>query len=261
MPVFAFLGVIQHEVASQQLRRLVDAIKAMAGSGCVVLCNASGLFANAARLGNQTEELFESGIDLVFPGEQSIARGAARSLVSSGRWPMVRPLNLPVESPGYGTLLFDRCCEPFWAISLLDGTGRIPVEPAHLALEEFFRNKNDSFPVLINVHGTDFDYQRALTWKYANRDCRIYWFGSSGGALSASCTVSADGSFHQPEVGIAANVGSISGLAPEIWWQRRIDRVPAPPQAGWGAWHSDCTILWLDSKGKALKFEYKTFKF
>ncbi len=261
MPVFAFLGVLQHEASSQQLRRLVDAVRALAGSGCVVLCNASGLFANAARLDAQVELLFESGIDLVFPGEQAIARGAARALVDSGRWPMVRPLNLPAGSPGRGTLLLDKFSEPAWIISVLDGSGRIPVEPAHLALAEFFRNKSDRFPVLINVHGNDYDYKKALAWKYEQSGHQISWFGSGGGAVSSACEIKADGSFYLPEAGNAAFRGSIGGLAPEIWWQRKIERLPVSPQPGWGAWRCDCTLLWLDSDGKAQKFICDTFEF
>jgi len=261
MPVFAFLGVFQHEVALQQLRKLVDAVRVLAGSGCVVLCNTSGLFANAARLDSQVEVLFESGIDLVFPGEQAIARGAARALVESGNWPMVRPLNLPANSPGQGAMLFDNHSEPVWLISILDGSGKIPVEPAHSALADFFRNKKDRFPVLINVHGNDFDYKRALAWKYENSGHQVVWFGSGCGAMSSACEICSDGTFYQPETGNAAWRGSIGGLAPDIWWKRKIEKLPVSPQPGWGVWQCDCTLLWLDNKGKALKFICKTFEF
>ncbi|EKD84339.1 MAG: hypothetical protein ACD_39C00098G0004 [uncultured bacterium] len=258
MPVIAFLGVFQHEVASMQLRKLVDAVRAKAGSECVVLCNASGLFANAPRLDEQIELLFESGIDLVFPGEQAIARGGARTAVAAARWSMVRPLNLPESSPGQGALLFDKLSEPFWVVSLLDGSGRIPVEPAHEALEVFFRNKNDKFPVLINVHGSDSDYKKALTWKYSGSGNLVCWFGSGAGSLSAACEIAADGFFSQPEVGVVAFEKSIGGFAPDIWWQRKIDRLPVSTQPGWGAWRCDYTLLWLDSNRKPQKFIYET---
>lgn len=261
MPVFAFLGVFQHEVASQQLRRLVDAVRALAGNGCVVMCNTGGLFANAARLDSQVEALFDSGIDLIFPGEQAIARGAARSLVESGRWPMVRPLNLADNLPGHGALLFDKYSQPFWVVSILDGSGRIPVEPAYAVLEKFFRNKSDRFPVLINVHGNDFDYKRAMVWKYDGSGHQISWFGSGGGTMSSVAEIWANGSFFQPEVGNAACRGSIGGLAPDIWWKRKIEKLPVSPQPGWGAWQCGCTLLWLDTNGKALKFKIDTFEF
>lgn len=261
MPVFAFLGVLQHEVALMQLRRLVDAVRAKAGGDCIVLCNASGLFANAARLGSQIEQLFESGIDLVFPGEQAIARGAARTAMGSGRWPMVSPLNLPAGTFAQGAMLLPGESQSLWVISVLDGSGRIPVEPAHLALEKFFKNKNDKFPVLINVHGNDFDYKKALHWKYSNSGHQISWFGSGGGALSAACEISADGSFFQPETGVASCIGSVGGLSPDIWWQRKIERLPVAPQPGWGAWRCDYTLLWLDTDGKSQKFIYDTFEF
>ena len=258
MPVIAFLGIIQHEVAFGQLRKLVDAVRSRAGSGCVVLCNASGLFANAARLDSQIEVLFESGIDLVFPGEQAIARGAARSAIAAGRWPLIRPLNLPENSPGSGAVLCDKASDPFWALSLLDGSGKIQVEPAYGILEVFFRNKIDKFPVLINVQGNDLDLKKALAWKYADSGHQISWFGSGLGCLSAAGGISADGGFIQPEVGSIACAGSIGGFAPEIWWQRRINRLPVAQQAGWGALKCDYTLLWLDNNGKAQRFVCET---
>lgn len=258
MPVIAFLGVVQHEVALGQLRKLVDSIRSKAGSGCVVLCNTSGMFANAARLDSQIEVLFESGIDLVLPGEQAIARGVARSAISANRWPMIRPLNLSETLPGKGAVLYEKAADPFWVLSLLDGSGKILVEPAHVVLDAFLRNKTDRFPVLINVHGNDYDLKKALAWKYTNSGHQISWFDSGLGCLSASCEIIADGGFIQPEVGCVACVGSIAGLSPEIWWQRKIDRLPVTQQTAWGVVNCDYTLLWLDSNGKAQKFEYGT---
>ncbi|MBU1106535.1 MAG: YmdB family metallophosphoesterase [Candidatus Riflebacteria bacterium] len=236
-------------------------MKSKAGSGCVVLCNASGLFANAARLDSQIEVLFESGIDLVFPGEQAIARGAARSASSSDRWSLIRPLNLPVNSPGNGVVLYDKASDPFWVMSLLDGSGKILVEPAYRVLDDFFRNKVDKYPVLINVHGSDYDLKKALAWRYTNSGHQISWFGSGFGFLSAAGEIIADGGFLQPEVGSVACAGSIGGLAPEIWWQRKIDRLPVAQQTGWGTLKCDCTILWLGNDGKAQRFVCETLSF
>lgn len=260
MLAVVFIGVIQHEVAQAQLRRLVTSVKSEAGTGCITLCNANGLFANAPRLDAQVEMLFDSGIDMVFLGEQAIARSAGRSILSRAAWPMVRPLNMSEEAPGVGALLFNTVTGPVWMLSVADGSGKIQVEPPHLALEKFFANKNDKFPVIINVNGNDFEYREAIAWRYAGRGCPVAIFGcGTGYPVSLSGFDHSDSFFH-PDIGSVVVDRSVAGLTPETWWQRNIDRLPVAPMPGWGALRCDYTIVWLNENGKPQKYLQKTEK-
>lgn len=255
-----FFGVFQHEVAQTQLRRLVDVARSEAGEGCVTLCNASGLFASAPALDAQIEMLFESGIDLVFLGEQSVARNAGRSALCNGRWPLVRPINLPEEAPGKGTLLFDTPIGPVWMLSLSDGSGKGQVAPAHGALESFFGNKSDSFPVFINVNGVDLEYKKALSWKYAGIKSPTAWFGSGTGFSAGPVEIDGAGNLFVADVGSVAAENTIEGVTCDVWWKRNIERLPVSPVAGWGSWICNYTIVWFDGKGKAQRFLQKSVK-
>lgn len=262
MPMLAivFFGVFQHEVAQPQLRRLIDTAKHEAGDGCVTLCNASGLFACAAALDSQIEMLFESGIDLVFPGEQAVARNAGRSALFSGRWPLVRPLNLSEAAPGNGAQLIDTAIGPFWMVSIADGSGKSQVAPAHSTLESFFCNKNDSWPVLINVSGINQDYKKALSWKYSRANAPIAWIGCGSGFAAGKAEIDSSGSFFVADVGVVASENTIDGVAADIWWKRKVEKVPVSPVPGWGSWCCDYTIIWFDSKGKAQRYQQQSIK-
>ncbi|MDD3147515.1 MAG: YmdB family metallophosphoesterase [Candidatus Riflebacteria bacterium] len=260
MLAIAFTGVIQHEVEQAQLRRLTASVRSDAGTGCIIACNANGLFASASRLDAQIEMLFDSGIDVVFLGEQSIGRNAGRSALSGSTLPLVRPLNLPDAAPGRGAVLFNSQHGPFWMLSVADGTGKIPVALPHLALKEFFGNKTDSFPVVLNVDGTDYEYREALLWKFAARGLTLLLFGSGCGFMAALNEPENVECFFQPDVGVVVSDKSIGGLTPDSWWQRSVERVPVSPVAGWGLLRCDYTIVWLDENKRPQKHMQKTVK-
>jgi calcineurin-like phosphoesterase len=259
MLAIVFFGVFQHEVALPQLRRLVAAARSEAGDGCVAVCCAGGLFAGAPALESQIESLFESGIDLVFSGEQAIARNAGRQILAAGRWPIVRPLNLPDSAPGRGALLFDTAFGPLWMVAVADGTGKVQVEPAHLALERFFGNKKDQFPVVINVNGTDFDYKKALSWKYGRHAQGVTWYCCGSGQPSSCIEVTSDGLFLADTGSVVAD-NTINGIACDIWWKRNIEKFPVSSVPGWGCFRCDYSIVWFDEHGKTQKFVQKSLK-
>ncbi len=260
MLAIAFTGVIQHEVEQAQLRRLTASIREEAGTGCVIACNAAGLFANAARLEAQIEMLFDSGIDVVFSGEQAIGRNAGRTVLAKAAWPVVRPINLAETAPGTGALLLNVEGGRIWMVSAADGTGKIPVSLPHVLLEKFFRNKPDKLPVVLNVDGTDVEYRRALMWRLAGYGGNVLFFGSGSGFMADLSGRNSCERFIQNDIGVIENEGSIGGMTPEIWWQRHIDRFPAPVSPGWGLLRCDYTIVWLDENGKPHKHMQKTMR-
>ena len=260
MLAIVFFGMFQHEVAQTQLRRLVNTARSEAGEGCVAVCNASGLFASAPGLDAQVEQLFESGIDLVFLGEQSVARNAGRSALFSGRWPLVRPLNLPDDAPGKGALLFETAIGPVWMLSISDGSGKGQVSPAHCALDSFFRNKKDAFPVFINVHGVDLEYKKALSWKYAGVSSATAWFGCGTGFPVSLVEIDGNGNIFLADTGSVVSENTIAGVSGDIWWKRNIEKIPVTSVPGWGCLHCDYSIVWFDSKGKAQKYMQKSLK-
>ena len=258
MLAIAFTGVIQHEVEQAQLRRLTASVRAEAGTGCIVVCNADGLFASAARLEAQIEVLFDSGIDVVFLGEQAIARNAGRSALMQSDRPLIRPANMAEACPGRGSLLYDSPDNSFWMLSVVDSTGKIPVEPPHIVLDKFFRNKTDDLPVIINVNGTDFDYRQALAWRYGSGGAAVLFFGCGTGCPTVITPGESAGCFLQHDTGSVVSNRSIGGLTTACWWQRQIERLPVAPVSEWGLLRCDYTVVWLDEKRKPQKHLQKT---
>lgn len=259
MLAIVFLGMFQHEVVQTQLRKLVNTAKTEAGDGCVVVCNASGLFANAPRLDSQVEMLFDSEIDVVFSGEQAVARNAGRMLLASDRWFVVRPANLAEASPGKSIRLFQlKNSGSVWMLSVADGSGRNLVEPAYETLDAFFRNKSDDFPVFINVDGTDGDYKKALFYRYSGLNSRLVMVGSGSGFQCSNALMDPCGNCFIADAGQIACEKTVAGISAEAWWKKNVERTAIQSVGGWGVLNCDYYIVWLDKTGKAQKAVQRT---
>lgn len=232
----------------------MTAVKTEAGDGCVVICNASGLFASAPRLDSQVEMLFDSEINVVFPGEQSVARNAGRLLLASERWPLIRPANLAETAPGRGMRLIQIADDRYiHMISLADGSGRNLVDPAYSVLDTFFRNKSDHLPVFINMDGTDSDFRKAIFYRYSGAGSPIIIAGSGSGFQSSNPVVDSSGNCYIADVGQVACEKTVCGMTVDAWWQKNIERLPVPTAGGWGNLNCEYAIVWLDDRGKTQK--------
>ena len=252
MFAIAFVGVIMHELTACQVQSLVDAAKKRSGKNSLLVCNASGLFAQAPRLSAQLEMLFDSGIDLVFAGEQSVARNSGRSELGSGQRQILRPLNMGKEAPGVGAKLVNLDGEKVWMLCLADQSNKTPVEHAHEALESFFRNKSDHFPVFINVNGKDADYKKALAWKYSNCGCSVAVVGSGLNFCSGIPCMDGNGGAFQADGGIVCSRDAVAGIEPSVWWKRHVERLPVAIVPGNAQIEADITLFFYE-KGSVRK--------
>jgi calcineurin-like phosphoesterase len=215
-----------HELPSREFKALVTAIKEEAGAECMVVCNANGLFASAPRLGKQLELIFDSGIELIFLGEQAIARNAGRKALEQGEAPLLRPINLSPGSPGSGKKLVTIGEKKLWLVSLTDQSNKSLVDPPHEILDNFISNKNDGYPVFINMNGSDPDLKKALAWKYSNCGFSVAVAGTGLKYQTAVIDVTSNGNAFLADAGAVASRDSISGVSPQSWWQKHIERIP-----------------------------------
>ena len=227
MLAIVFFGVIQHEIPGYQLQQIVDKARAKADCDTFVVCNGNGIFASAPRLSSQVETIFDSGIDLMFLGEQAIARNAGRNELLEGKWPLIRPANLPGNPPGTGAKLIAFEEQSFWFFSLAQGNRKIPLDDEIDCLESFLTQKEDDFPVIVYLNGQDLEMKQACIWRFSNRKCKIHILGT--GLNQATRKISnRSGSLSVLDIGAIKTRDSIGGLAPEIWWKKTRERIPGP---------------------------------
>ncbi|GAB4277440.1 MAG: TIGR00282 family metallophosphoesterase [Candidatus Rifleibacteriota bacterium] len=258
MFAIAFMGVIMHELPMQQVQAMVATVKKDVEENCFVVCNANGLFSAASGLAKQIEMLFESGIELVFLGEQAIARNAGRAFLCESTLPVLRPMNLGPGSPGVGAKLIEIGNDKIWFVSLTDLSPKAPVGLAHERLENFLGNKQDDFPVLISVNGNDPDYKKSLFWRYSNFDFSI---GIVGTGMNFRCgipRIDGKGNLFLADVGTVCTADSIAGIKPEVWWQKNIEKVPVPAVHGSAPLEVDCVRIFYEN-GKVVKVSQKNF--
>ncbi|MGM0598461.1 MAG: YmdB family metallophosphoesterase [Candidatus Rifleibacteriota bacterium] len=226
MFAIVFIGVVMHELPYQQFKALVTAVKAEAGAESMVVCNANGLFASAPRLGKQVELIFDSGIELIFLGEQAVARNSGRRVLEQSDLPLLRPINLSPGVPGFGKKLITMGEDCLWLISLTDQSNKSLVNQPHEILDDFISNKNDSYPVFISMNGSDPDYKKAIAWKYSNCGFSVVVAGTGLNYQTADINVTPDGNAFLADVGMVASKDSIAGVSPQTWWKKHIERSP-----------------------------------
>ena len=245
MVAISFIGTIQHEIAKDAVRKLVDKVKERAASESIIVCNADGLFLTSSKLGEQLEMLFDNGIDLVMVGEQAISRNCCRSVLAKTDWPVLKGLNLAGSSNKTSVRCINHNDEAFWFISTCGQKGKIQVDNSYIKLDEFFQNKKDNLPVIINESSSDFKYLQALAWRYSKKECSVLIFGSGTGFVTIpyQCV---ENSFLQCDVGSVATENTIFGIEPEMWWKKNIERRALTLLPKWGAVKCDYTIVKLD---------------
>lgn len=258
MVALAFIGSIQHEIAKEAVRRLVDTVKTEAACDCLVVCNANGLFATASKLDEQLEMLFDSGIDLIMVGEQAISRNCCRSVFAKAEWPVIKALNLPGSSEKNSVKDIKQGGENFCFVSAIDGSGKVPVEHSYIKLDELLKNKEDDSILVINENGTDYRYLQALAYRYSKLKNTVLMFGS-GNALATSPGLLNDKCLLQCDVGAVVTENTVYGIDPEQWWTKNIERRPLTLLPKWGAIHCDYTITWV-SNGKIERFAAKSIR-
>jgi calcineurin-like phosphoesterase len=245
MQKIAIIGQLQHELQASQVQQLTNKITAEAGTDCIIFANASGMFATSSSLNNQVELLLSCGISALFLGEAALQRAAARRALSTFPSKTIRPLNISEPSPSQGALLLELAQLKLWLLSVVDHSGRIYSEPAHLHLEAFFKNKTDDYPVFININGTNTAYKTALAWWLKDKAYEAFVFGNGlGYPLFDSDLINSCSEPLVLDTGAVVVENTIDGLSPKTWWDRHVERRCPEFLPEWG--HIKCDYILFD---------------
>lgn len=259
MFALAFIGTIQQDVTKDSIRRLIQTIKDDALSDCLIVCNADGLFSNSSKLGEQLELLFDSGIDLIFVGEQAISRNCCRSVLQKSEWPVLKALNLTGSTIKTSIRSISHKEETFWFISTAGQNGKIQVDYSYIKLDEFFRNKKDDFPVFIVESNAEYKYLQALSWRYSKLGYSILLFGTGTGVLTLPSLIYTDNCLLQCDLGSIVVENTVNGIEPQLWWRKNIERRPLTLLPQWGAMKCDYTVILMENK-KIVSFFTKSIR-
>ncbi len=224
MLTFLFLGEILHEMDFREFRTFLSACKEKEGVDYVV-CNGSGILGGVASSAADLERLFESGIDVITTGERLLARPSTRRLFEENP-SLIRPLNFPGQAPGSGAILIKASRGPVWVATLGISSDRRPLEDPFEAFENWLQNNNEHlYPVLVNLHGHDLPYKKALAWRFSSRVPVIHFFGTGIGICVNSISLY-NGRIFISDIGTVEATGSIHGWKPDIWWKQHRERIP-----------------------------------
>ncbi len=247
MLAISFIGTIQHDTAKEAIRQLINKIKDETSCDNIVVCSADGLFLTSSKLDEQLEMLFDSGIDLIFVGEQAISRNCCRSVIKKAEWPILKAINLPGSTKDTSIKLINHNGEGFWFISSAGQKGKIPIEQSYIKLDEFFRNKKDTLPVIILESNSDNKYLQALSWRYSKYDCLVLLFGTGSGLVTCPSLQFTEKSFLQSDIGSVVTEKTVNGIEPELWWEKNIERKSITLLPKWGSLICDYTVVKINN--------------
>ncbi len=255
------LGEIKHEVQQDQFRQLTDKILCEFGSDSIIFANLNGLFTTGTKLEKHLEGLFNSGIDGVFLGEAAFYRAAGRRTIIGSSLPIVRPHNLSKSAPGVGKLLVDFGGFKAWLISVMDHSGRMPSNPAHYGLQEFFEGREDEFPVFLNVNGTDLEYGEALAWWLNSKGYKAIVFGTGLGFQIYDESINKElGLNYIGDIGSVVAENTIGGLRHSRWWERQVEHRTVDFLPEWGRLKCNYTVVSFDANKNIQNYLHKTIK-
>ena len=259
MVAIAFIGMIQHEISKDSFRKLIQTVKSDAICDSIVVCSADGLFSTASKLDEQLELLFDSGIDLVFVGEQAISRNCCRSVFAKGEWPIIKAINLPGSTDKSSIKRIDHNGEAFWFISTSGQKGKIPVDYSYLKLDGFLKNKNDNLPVIILESNAEYKYLQALAYRYSKLDYSVLLLGAGAGFITSPTLRYSEKCYLQCDIGSVVTENTVNGFDSELWWKKNIERRAITLIPQWGSLICDYSIVYL-KEGKIEKFFTKSVR-
>lgn len=250
------LGEMSREIPAPDLRALLASVRDSGDTPETVVCNASRLLGSGGRPAAHLERLFDSGIDVVVLDAKSLARPATREVLGTLRR-VIRPLNLPPGTPGAADLLLETPTGACRFVALETGDDRMPVDPPWETLAAFEAGLTDRAPLVLLFTGSDLELKQAMAWRVQSLSRPVHLIGTGLGCMAGHPMIRT-GRASVPDVGIAAGETTVSGIAPDVWWQRQahLQGAPALPP---DRLLIDAIRLRLDDAGRAASIERLRF--
>uniref|UniRef100_A0A7C4CC52 TIGR00282 family metallophosphoesterase n=1 Tax=candidate division WOR-3 bacterium TaxID=2052148 RepID=A0A7C4CC52_UNCW3 len=226
-----FLGDICGEPGRQAVKELLPVLRSELKPD-FVFANCENAAAGYGITPRLAEELLDLGIDCLTTGDHAFDRREA--------WPffdteprLLRPLNLPPQSPGRGVGL---CEKNGKRVALVNAVGRVFMRPAECPFQAVVAVLDElgaTTPVVVvDFHAEATAEKQGMGWYLAGRVSAV--IGTHTHVQTADERVLAGGTAYISDAGMCGGFDSILGAEKELSLRRLIDLMPARlrPAAG-----------------------------
>lgn len=205
------------------------------------------------------DELFLCGADVITTGNHAFGVKGISSYLEDTAY-ILRPSNMPPETPGKGYCLYDTM-KAVIAVINLSGTVYMwdkysnPFEEADRILEEL---KNKADIIIVDFHAEATAEKKAMGFYLDGRVSAV--FGTHTHVQTSDVTILKNGTAYITDVGMTGPIESVLGIDKEIIIARFARGDKSKFEAAKGKCEMNCMIFETDKNHKVISAESFSFK-
>jgi len=202
------------------------------------------------------QDLFLSGADVITTGNHAFGVKGVSSLFDDTPY-LLRPSNMPPETPGKGVCVYDMGRR---RVAVLNLSGKVymwekytdPFAEADRLLQNL-----EADIILVDFHAEATAEKRAMGYYLDGRVTAL--FGTHTHVQTADACLLPKGTAYLTDLGMTGPVESVLGIDKDIIVARFARGDKSKFAAAEGVSRMDCLLLELDDNGKAIRVENRTF--
>lgn len=219
----------------------------------LVILNADNLAHGTGITAKTAQAIFESGVDIITNGDHIWDKEEAVSCLSDHRLPILRPLNLPPDTPGRGEIIFEVSGNPILILNLQGNVfmrSSLP-DPFSSVMQRINHYREQGIKnIFLDFHAEATSEKIAL---------RHYLDGHITGLIgththvpTADAQITKKGTAYITDTGMVGPTDSVLGVRKDIIIAKFLTQLPAKHEVASGPVEFAATLIQFDEKtGKA----------
>lgn len=168
-------------------------------------------------------EMLDLGVDAITTGNH-VWKKREITLYLMGESRVIRPLNYPPGTPGFGSTLLQKNGKRLYVVNIEGQTFMSPVDSPFRAMEEFLAEKKENIPVFVDFHAEATSEKIAMGWFLDGRVAAVV--GTHTHVQTADERVLPRGTGYITDVGMTGAADSVIGMEKEPVLQRFLTMLP-----------------------------------
>ena len=245
------VGDVFAEAGRKVLKKHLPALKKKLALDLVVV-NAENAAGGIGLIPRQADEIFSLGVDVITGGNHSLAR--AEIFTTMAQEPhLLRPANLPPDSPGQGWVIArTRQGQRVAVVNLLGATFMhgLEITCPFSTLENLLAGplKNESH-ICVDFHAEATSEKQAFAWRFDGRISAC--LGTHTHVPTADERILPKGTAFICDIGMTGPYNSVIGMKPQVAIDRFLKKGAPKFQAAQGPAIFNAVLLSINSSGRA----------
>jgi hypothetical protein len=196
------------------------------------------------------EELFKSGADVITMGDHVWGQKELENTISSEKR-LLRPVNFPPNTPGFGSVTVQTSYGPLAVVNLLGRVFMNPVDCPFRAMDALLKTLPCTVPVLVDFHAEATSEKIAMGYYLDGRVTAV--FGTHTHVQTSDAMLLPKGTAYMTDLGMTGPLFSVIGREIEPVLKKFTTGIPARFEIAKGPCVLEGAILDMDRQsGKAI---------